>query len=116
MSDQTGSSTHERYPFVTRIRLLVRSVIEPKHVSGWLALFCMLSFVLCSSLGFVLLRLGLVQSASSWQLIAFAAMFLSGAIYTLAYVLPKPFAGIASRAGLVALAISIVWVKLASGG
>ena len=115
MSDQADPSAHERMPLVTRIQSLARSVIEPKPVSGWLALLSMLSVVRCALLSFFLFRLGLAQSARSWQLFAFAAMFLSGGMYTLAYVLPKPFAGVASRAGLVTLAISVVWVKLASG-
>jgi len=63
----------------------------------------------------VLLWLGLAQSASSTRLVAFAAVFFSGAICMLAHVLPKPYAGFAARAGLVALVASIVCVKLASG-
>ena len=71
--------------------------------------------VLSALLGSVLLWLGLAQPASSRQLVAFAAIFFSGAICMLAHVLPKPYGRIASRVGLAALVISAAWVRLASG-
>ena len=98
-----------------RVQWLVRSIIEPKRVSGWRAILAIVCVVLCALLGSILLRLALVPSSSSKQLFAFAALFFSGGIGALAHVMPRPFSVIALRAGLVGLVVSVVWAKFASG-
>ena len=108
-------SIHTDISIRSRVQSLARSIVEPKRASGWQAILALVAVALTALLGSVLLWLGMAQSESSMQLVAFAAMFFSGAICMLAHVLPKPYAGFASRAGLVALVASIVWVKLASG-
>jgi hypothetical protein len=115
MTDEAVSSIRKSTSVRARVQSLVRTVIEPKRASGWRALLLMSAFVLCALLASLLLRLALVPSASSRQLFAFAALFFSGGICVLAYVLPSRVAAIVSRAGLVALVASIVWVNLVSG-
>ena len=107
-------SNQER-PLVERIQQFAGTIIDPKRISGWLLLILWLAVALCAMLSSVLFWLGLAQSSASWRLFAFSAMFLSGCIYMLASALPQPFAGLASRVGLVGLVVSIFWVKLAPG-
>ena len=115
ISCEANLSSHTDTSVRSRVQSLIRSILEPKRASGWRAILVLVGVVLSSLLGSVLLWLGLAQSASSRQLVAFAAIFFSGAVCMLAHVLPKPFGGIASRIGLAALVISAVWVWLASG-
>ena len=112
---EANLSIHQHATVRLRIQSLIRSALEPKRASGWHAILVLVGVALTALLGSVLLWLGLTQSASSRQLIAFAAIFFSGAVCMLAHVLPKPFGSFASRIGLAALVISIVWVRLASG-
>ena len=115
MSDEVVPSIRKTISIRARAYSLIRSVIEPKPVSGWRALLVTVFLALCVMLGSVLLWLSTAQSSSSRQLIAFAGLFFSGAICALAQLLQKPISGIVSRVGLIALIISFVGVNLASG-